>query len=141
MQGIGLGLDTAVGDLAQSVDPPTSAAAADADAVSNVTMHHLQRLSQAFVSAADIVLSVNDGDTVVDLPAHSVVLSGHSPVLSELLQSIRARQPDAEQQPTACSSKLPVPMVGDSGSSAARRYLPALRSHRYFGGFSGASAC
>ncbi len=113
MQGIGLDLDAAfcaaVKDLAQSMDLPTSAAA-----VSNVATHHLQRVSQAFVSAADIVLSVNDGDTVIDLPAHSVVLSGHSPVLSDLLQSIKTRRPDAEQQPTACSSKLPVPMVGDS---------------------------
>ena len=122
MQGIVLdpAAAAAVKDLAQTVDLPTFAAAADAEAVSNVATHHLQRLAQAFVSAADIVLSVNDGDAVIDLPAHSVVLSGHSPVLSDLLQSIRAREPDAEhaanslQQPTACSSKLPVPMVGDS---------------------------
>ncbi|KAL0034224.1 hypothetical protein WJX77_004071 [Trebouxia sp. C0004] len=114
MQGIGLGLDAAVVDPAQSVDSPASAAAADADAVSNVTTRHFQRLSLAFVYSAGVVLRVHDGDMTVDLPAHSVVLSGHSPVLSDLLQSIRARQPDAEQQVTACSSKLPVPMVGDS---------------------------
>lgn len=114
MQGIGIGLDTAFVDAARSVDTPTSAAAADAEAVSNVTTRHLQRLSQAFVSAVDVVLRVDDGDVVVDLPAHSVVLSGHSPVLSDLLQSIRARQPNAKQQLTACSSELPVPMVGDS---------------------------
>ena len=84
---------------------------AAASSSARADVNHLARLSPAFASTVDLLLCVNDGKTAVELPAHRTVLSGHSPVMCDLLHSLK---PNGTQDEKDSSNSLRVPMVGDT---------------------------
>lgn len=48
---------------------------------------HLQGLPLLFVSQADLLLCVKDGDQTTGFLAHTYILSAHLPVLAQMLES------------------------------------------------------
>lgn len=68
---------------------------------------HLSTLGLTFVSKVNLVLCVKDGERLAGLPVHSDVLSGISPVLSQILDDLQQRS-DVLQQQEHSPPRLPL---------------------------------
>lgn len=79
-------------------------------------MQHLQRLSPAYVTDVDALLSVvmTDSETPVEFPVHAAILSEHSPIMRDLLQATRDEQNAMASGKEPHIAKIVVPMVGDT---------------------------
>lgn len=74
-------------------------------------VEHLKSLDPAFLSQVDLVLCASDCSSVVGFPVHSVIISSHSPVLSQFLQEMNNERDSIKQH-------LPrFPMVDDDCSA------------------------
>lgn len=85
---------------------------------------HLLGVSPQFASQTDLLLCVKDGDHMLGFPVHAMIISAHSPVLCEVLESTSIPRTPRE-------GDLPrLPMTSDSRSAVCSalaciyRYLP-----------------
>ena len=69
---------------------------------------HLLGVSASFAAKVDLVLCAGKPDNRVGFPVHSVIISGHSPVLCQLLEEV---QSTCERQEASLRT---LPMVDDS---------------------------
>ena len=82
-------------------------------------VEHLKGLDPSFSSQVDLVLCASDCSHVVGFPVHSVIISSHSPVLSQFIQELHKEKDSTKQQ-------LPrFPMVDDD-CSAIRNMLKCM---------------
>ena len=78
---------------------------------------HLQGLLPDFASQADVVLCVKDSDHIIGFPVHKVIISGHSIILSQMLENL---------QPETLQRQRPSLMMMDDSSSAIRSALACM---------------
>ena len=82
-------------------------------------VEHLKGLDPSFSSQVDLVLCASDCSHVVGFPVHSVIISSHSPVLSQFIQELHKEKDSTKQQ-------LPRFPTVDDDCSAIRNMLKCM---------------
>lgn len=85
-------------------------------------LQHFSSTGASVAHDADLVLSVSDGNRVIEFPVHRKLVCAHCPVLKDLLHDTRdvSEQNDSQQL-------LRLPMIGDT-HSAVRTLVEHLYS-------------
>lgn len=81
---------------------------------------HLQGLLPDFASQADVVLCVKNTDHSIGFPVHRLIVSGHSTILSQMLENL---QPVADE---TVQRQLPSLLMMDDSCSAVRSALACM---------------